>query len=116
MLRIKELRKNRGLTAKQFAEEIKVAESTVSLYENGKREPDYETLKRIADFFNVSVDYILGRTDESEQTKKPAIGELLELSKNKQEIISLLDQVSEDNREMVDRAVKALIQSIIDNQ
>lgn len=115
-LPLRELRKSKNLSVKQLSELIGIQERSIYLYENGKQEPNYETLLKLADFFDVSIDYLLGRTDESEQTKKPAIGELLELSKNKQEILSLLDQVSEDNREMVDRAVKALIQSIIDNQ
>ena len=63
MLRIKEIRKQKGITARQIAEHVKVAESTMSLYENGKREPDYSTLLKIADFLNVSVDCILGKDD-----------------------------------------------------
>ena len=115
-MKLKELRDHKGLSQKDFAAIIGVPANTYNQWEKEKRSPDYESLLSIADYYQVSVDYLLGRTDESEQTKKPAIGELLELSKNKKEILSLLDQVSEDNREMVDRAVKALIQSIIDNQ
>ena len=60
MLRIKQLRKEKNITASQLAKHINVADSTMSLYENGKREPPFETLKSIADFFNVSIDYLLG--------------------------------------------------------
>lgn len=63
MLKIKEIRKQKGITAKQIAEHVRVAESTMSLYENGKREPDYKTLSKIADFLGVSVDCILGKAD-----------------------------------------------------
>ena len=48
---------------KELGEKINVAESTVSLYENGKRQPDYETIKKLADFFGVTTDYLLERTD-----------------------------------------------------
>ena len=48
---------------KKLGEDINVAESTISLYETGKREPDYETLKKIAEYFDVSIDYLLGRVD-----------------------------------------------------
>ncbi len=66
MIRIKELRKKEKITAKQLGEAIGVAESTMSLYENGKREPDHDTLIKLADIFNVSVDYLLGRSDFTE--------------------------------------------------
>lgn len=66
MLRIRELRRHAGLTMKELGAVIGVAESTVSQYETGKRQPDYETLLRLGEFFGVSVDYILGgsTTDE----------------------------------------------------
>ncbi len=59
--RIFELRKSRGITQKQFGELFGLAESTISLYEAGKRQPDYTTLSKIADYFGVSIDYLLGR-------------------------------------------------------
>ena len=49
MLRIKEIRKAQKITAKELADYITVAESTMSLYENGKREPDYKTLMKISE-------------------------------------------------------------------
>ena len=67
MIRIRTLRKDKGLTMKQFGERIGMAESTISLYESGKRQPDNETLKKIADFFDVSTDYLLERTDDKNQ-------------------------------------------------
>lgn len=70
MLRIKELRKSKKITAKELADHIKVAESTMSLYENGKREPDFETLLKIANYLNTSVDYLLGNADSSQPKKK----------------------------------------------
>ena len=61
---IKELRTKRGLTQGSLGELVNLAESTISLYESNKRSLDYETLKKIADFFDVSLDYLLGRTNE----------------------------------------------------
>ena len=61
MDKLREIRKRCGLTMKELGEILNVAESTISLYETGKREPDNETLKRIADYFQVSVDYLIGR-------------------------------------------------------
>ena len=56
-------RLEKNLTQAELADKLSLGESTISFYEGGKREPDYNTLQRFADFFGVSVDYILGRTD-----------------------------------------------------
>lgn len=58
--RIRELRKSRGMTMKQLGAVVELAESTISQYETGKRQPDNETLLRLGEFFGVPVDYILG--------------------------------------------------------
>ena len=52
------LRKEKGLTQKQLADKLGLAFSTISMYERGDREPDFEILESIADFFNVSMDYL----------------------------------------------------------
>lgn len=75
MNRIREARRALGLTGKWLAHELGVSESTVSQYENSKREPDNATLIKIADVLGVTLDYLLGRTDAPEalpETKKPA--------------------------------------------
>lgn len=69
-MRIRELRKAKKVTMKELGNMIGVAESTMSLYETGKRKPDLETLSRLADYFNVSVDYLLGR-DEGQPQPAP---------------------------------------------
>ena len=69
---IRKLRENRGLTQAQLGEKIGLAESTISLYEAGKREPDNATLARLADFFGVSVDYLLGRTSTTQVSPNAA--------------------------------------------
>lgn len=62
-MRLKELRKQKQLSQTEFAKLFNVAQNTVSNWENGIRTIDTTTLNRLADFFNVSSDYILGRTD-----------------------------------------------------
>lgn len=69
MDKLRELRKLKQITMKELGQQINVAESTISLYESGKREPDFETLKNLADVFNVSTDYLLGRSKESLKPK-----------------------------------------------
>ena len=68
---LKALRKSHNLTQEDLAKAIKVSRSTVGMYENGSREPDYETLESIADFFNVDIDYLLGRTLKTTKLIQP---------------------------------------------
>ena len=60
----KRLRSSSGLTQAEMAEKLGISRSTIGMYETGAREPDFETLEKIADFFNVDTDFLLGRTDK----------------------------------------------------
>lgn len=60
--RLKELRKSKNLTQKQIAEYLKISERAYQHYEHSTREPNLETLVKLADYFQVSIDYLLGRT------------------------------------------------------
>lgn len=61
MLRLKELRQDKNITQGKLAEKLGLSRSTIAMYETGGSEPDLETLKNIASFFDVSVDYLMGR-------------------------------------------------------
>ncbi len=61
--RLKQLRNKKNLTLNQLAKYIGTTSMTLSRYENNQRQPDNETLKKIADYFEVSIDYLLDRTD-----------------------------------------------------
>ena len=60
-IRLKELRKAKGLSQKAMAEFLDMVVQAYQKYEYGTREPNHETTIKIADFFGVSVDYLLGR-------------------------------------------------------
>ncbi len=62
-MNLKEIRKRKGLTQLEVAEQLNLSVQAYSNYEIGRREPDFETLKKLADLFNVSIDYILGRNN-----------------------------------------------------
>ncbi len=62
-LRLKELRIEKGISQRKFGELIGVCNQTVSFWESGSREPDMDTLVKISDFFDVSTDYLLGKSD-----------------------------------------------------
>ncbi len=57
---LKELRTQRGLTQKDVAKLLHISRPTYTRYETGERKPDYETLKKLSEIFNVSTDYLIG--------------------------------------------------------
>ena len=73
MNKLKELRIERGLLQSDIAKIINKSERTVGFYETGERDMGTETLSILSDFFNVSIDYILGKTDirNPEQQQDP---------------------------------------------
>ena len=56
---------SRGYTQAEFADALNISRSRIGMYETGAREPDFETLEMIADFFHVDTDYLLGRADRT---------------------------------------------------
>ena len=70
--RLEELRTEKKLTKKEVAAFLKINQSTYGKYELGKREPDYDTLTKLAELFCVSTDYLLGRTDIKNPTESIA--------------------------------------------
>lgn len=62
-MRLKELRKKKKITQLKLALDLNMSQNSVSRYENGEREADYASLIAFADYFDVSIDYLLGRTD-----------------------------------------------------
>ena len=62
--RLKSLRKEKNISQLKLAFDLNMNQNTISRYENMERQADYETLIKIADYFGVSVDYLLGRRDK----------------------------------------------------
>lgn len=60
---LRALRVRSEMTQKQLADVLGLSESAIGMYERGHREPDFETLETIADYFNVDMDYLTGRSD-----------------------------------------------------
>lgn len=67
--RLKSLRKKSGYTQVSLAETLGVSKGTVAMWETGKRTPDFETLIRLSDLFDVRTDYILGKSNDSSSAK-----------------------------------------------
>ncbi|MFB9278538.1 helix-turn-helix domain-containing protein [Cohnella cellulosilytica] len=77
------LRDQRGLTQEELAASLGISRAALSHYEKSRREPDTETLGKIADLFQVSIDYLVGRTPHPQTTLDPEIRQFadeLELS------------------------------------
>ena len=62
-MRLKSLRKEKGISQLKLALDLNISQNSISRYETGEREADYRTLILIADYFDVSIDYLLERTD-----------------------------------------------------
>lgn len=73
--KLKALRTSRKISQKEFGKIFGLAESTIGMYERDERRPDFELLNKFADYFEVSTDYLLGRTNTpilSQQEKEEA--------------------------------------------
>ena len=66
-MRLKKLRERKRLNQTELANLLKVSNGSISKWERGDRQPDYETLENIADTFNVTIDYLLGRSDSKQE-------------------------------------------------
>lgn len=67
--RLVSLRKERNITQKQLAAELNLSEVGIQNYEGERRKPAYDVLLALADYFDVSLDYLVGRTDNPEINK-----------------------------------------------
>lgn len=63
----KNLRLRENLSQQELADKLGISKSSISMYENGNREPDLETLEKIADFFNVDMDFLIGRKEKERE-------------------------------------------------
>lgn len=98
---------------------MEISRSTIAGYETERKEPDYETLKKIADFFNVSIDYLLGRTDIRSPLDKitkavlddPELLEFWNTLKDREDLKLLFNQtkkLSPKNIRQIIRIIKAI--------
>lgn len=101
--RLAVLRKQKKITQDEIAKFLGITRPAYTAYEKGRRHPDYDTLRRIADFFNVSTDYLLGRTDDpSPKIKEPTNQEILEIMKKEGIMFDGTPLDEEDKREIID--------------
>lgn len=106
--RLRSLREEKKITQKELAKLFKIAESTVSMYERGEREPNFEIVNKIANFFNVSTDYLLGRTDDPTPPRKSK-DPFSDLPKDAQIFFKDFDKLSDEDKKKVAEHIKFLL-------
>ena len=111
--RIKQLRNSRKMSQEEFATKIGVSRSTVGMYETGKREPDLETCEAIADFFNVDMDYLLGKSQVANQALSLIEKSTPQTKRDvlKQRVIELLEQLTDEELKEAARYLDYLLSS-----
>ena len=108
---LKKLRTDNQITQSELAKALGVSPSTVGMYETGEREPNFETEEKIADYFNVSLDYLRGKTDkQNPDNVKDAVnkildGEIYHLNQRNQALLmtyyqALLDTQKDDPKDI----------------
>jgi len=102
------LRKNAGLTQEQLAVKVGLSQQTISKYERGILEPDIETLNSFADFFEVTVDYLLERPDTDQYDE---IWELREYLRERPEVKALVNASKKVNKADIEK-MSALMESL----
>ncbi len=108
---LKELRKKKGLSQVELAEKLGFSKSLIGLYETGDRKPSFEALEAIADFFNISTDYLMGKDDKSVYYLDPEAAEMAQQIYDNPELRILFDasrKVSKEDLQFVVDMVKRL--------
>ena len=104
---LKSLRTSHGLTQDELAKSLKISRSAIGMYEKGAREPDYETLELIADYFNVDTDYLLGRTDKT--TFIPASHNVHCETDSESELVLSYRELNDSNKQKCTAYTKTLL-------
>ncbi|WP_368200609.1 helix-turn-helix domain-containing protein [Agathobacter rectalis] len=68
---LKLLRTEKEMSQQELADALGISKSSINMYERGERQPNFEVLEAIADFFNVDIDYLLGRTTKTTKVINP---------------------------------------------
>lgn len=107
--KLKMLRKKSGLTQANLAKKLNISPSTVGMYEQGRREPDSAMLVKIADFFSVSVDYLIDFKKDRKKHKKNVdeIADQIEfIIRNKEYLKNKKNSISTETINSIVKAVR----------
>jgi len=107
--RIAHLREKRGLTQEELSNKLGISRAALSHYETNRREPDYETLRNIANFFDISLDYLLGRTSDPQTVLDSGIREFVDSLELSDESIMEKFMLTIDGRKLTPEEAKRFI-------
>ena len=96
---LKELRQKRGISQAKLADDLGVSKALIGHYEKGDRKPSFEMLEAIADYFNVTLDYLTGKDDKSVYYLDPGAAELAKELYERPEMRVLFDASQKATRE-----------------
>lgn len=109
--RLRSLRENRGLSQKELADRLNINRSTYARYETSSTQPDYDILDALANFYDVSVDYLLGRTN-SYQTQTKEERDIAKRLKQFEAELENSEGLAFDGEPMSDEAKESLKESM----
>lgn len=103
-IRVKELRMSRKLSQQELADYLKISKSSVNMYERGEREPGLDLLEEIADFFNVDMDYLIGKSNVSQS-------HLIQTTGNQRtiEFIKLFEKLTSEQQDLIIKQIKGIL-------
>lgn len=99
MEKLRQIRKEAGITMKQLAVAVGVAEASISFYETGKRQPDIDTLCRLANYFNVSIDYLVG--NNTALTASENSERIFATDAEERELITLFRSITREAKDVI---------------
>lgn len=97
--RLKKLRNRKGFSQKELTDRLNLNRSTYARYELCQTQPDFDTLDKLANFYDVTVDYLLGRSNDPELTE--------EQQKEYNELEEIIESLPEDEKKKVINMIKA---------
>ena len=108
--RLRYLREKKKLSQLELAKKLNMPNQNISNYEREFRQPDYDTLNKLADFFGVTVDYLLGRSDHPKLSEK----EDIDADDQVKELLDLLKDKPDDERKRLEERILAYAKGLTD--
>ncbi|MFP9210935.1 helix-turn-helix domain-containing protein [Enterococcus faecalis] len=100
-IKIKELRNEKKLTQQEVADYLGITRPAYTAYESGKRQPDFESLQKLATLFNVTTDFLLGRNHTPEWANKEEVMELDKILKSNPGMTYGSEIMTDEDREQI---------------
>lgn len=115
-IKLKLLRENANLSRRELADSLNVSYSAIANYETAERQPDFNTLKRISELFNVSIDYLLDSPYTTEQVMNDIsiyFEAIKTIIKDSDEVFFNSDPLSDTSKEFVFEAIEFISSQIV---